>query len=224
VEIRRQKGFAAVIILVLIVLVVAGYFGYKYYLSTNKQSNQPAASSPTPVTDSTANWKTYTRNLRDVEGFSIKVPTTFTPPPDNGNKYTLSFNQQTDVNTQKPITPLTAIGALYQGRNTSNGSIILGSCTNNDDVYQQNLTVAKGSYTASNGKIQYKEITSTILGQVVKGIESYSPDTDQVNYNFEFCHNGIVFDLGATVDGNFSVGDSMKRTIDTVFSTFKFTQ
>lgn len=74
----RQKGFAPIIILlVLVILGVVGYFAYsKGYININPSKSTPTVnpqldltSSPTP--DPTANWKTYT----DSDNiFSIKYP------------------------------------------------------------------------------------------------------------------------------------------------------
>lgn len=75
----KQRGFAPVlIVLAIAILVVAGYFGYKYFKS-NFQIIPVSTPTPlfTPKTtpDSTANWKTYTNT---VENFTFKYPVTWT--------------------------------------------------------------------------------------------------------------------------------------------------
>jgi hypothetical protein len=64
----RQKGFAPILILVLIALVVVGYFGYKNYWSKMQSFVIPT---PIATADPTANWKKY----MDPSGnFSFKYP------------------------------------------------------------------------------------------------------------------------------------------------------
>lgn len=58
-----KKGVATILILFLTALVIVGYFAYKNYWLI-----------PPAVSDSTANWKTYTNNKF---GFSLKYPPTF---------------------------------------------------------------------------------------------------------------------------------------------------
>jgi hypothetical protein len=76
----RQAGFAPIIILILLVLVVGGVF---YFATKNKSVPSPVAStqpSSSPIVISTpdpatANWKTYTNNQYD---FSLKYPSYMT--------------------------------------------------------------------------------------------------------------------------------------------------
>lgn len=72
----RNKGFAPIIILVLITLAVVGYIGYKYLQSTNQPFNQSTSPSPspTPTPDPTANWKTYTDKGKE---YSLKYPSQY---------------------------------------------------------------------------------------------------------------------------------------------------
>ena len=69
-----QKGFSLILIVLLIaVLGVGGYFVYSNY-SGNQIKPVPIQASPIPQltpTDETANWRTYTNTL---VGFSIKYP------------------------------------------------------------------------------------------------------------------------------------------------------
>ncbi|SRR5258706_8188786 len=69
----KQKGFAPLLILILIALATLGYFGYKYFQSTNKV---PAVtvSSPIPSVNPAVGWKTYTSTK---DGFSFKYPEDF---------------------------------------------------------------------------------------------------------------------------------------------------
>ena len=59
----------------LIALLAAGYFGYNYYLESNKASSQTTlpttVPSPTAVPNPTANWKSY---KSEDFGFEIKIP------------------------------------------------------------------------------------------------------------------------------------------------------
>lgn len=65
-ESMKQKGFAPIIILVLIALAVVGYFGYKNYWP---KSQTPVITSPLPTVtaDPTVNWKAYTNNKYQFE-------------------------------------------------------------------------------------------------------------------------------------------------------------
>lgn len=68
----KNKGFAPIIILVLIALAVAGYFGYKNYQEKNKpRLFNDVLPRPTATSDPTANWKTYSFSKI---GFSFKLP------------------------------------------------------------------------------------------------------------------------------------------------------
>lgn len=63
----KQKGFAPIIIIVLITLGIAGYFGYRQF----KPTINKFLSSLSPTSDPTTNWKTYTN---EELGFSIQYP------------------------------------------------------------------------------------------------------------------------------------------------------
>lgn len=70
----KQKGFAPILILVLVIIGVAGYFGYKYVKPIIPQAPHATPlvftiSSPTP--DPTANWKKYVDTKNQ---FSFKYP------------------------------------------------------------------------------------------------------------------------------------------------------
>lgn len=72
----RQKGFVPVIILVLVVLVVIGYFSYKNYWPKLQILSTPT---PIPTVDPTANWKTYTSAKYK---YSFKYPPNWIMDPD----------------------------------------------------------------------------------------------------------------------------------------------
>lgn len=72
----KQKGFAPIIILVLVVLVVIGYFSYKNWAKVQ------TVVTPTPATttDPTANWKTYTittDSALNLDNYQVKLPSTW---------------------------------------------------------------------------------------------------------------------------------------------------
>jgi hypothetical protein len=98
----RQRGFAGLIILVLIAFAIAGYFAYKYYV-LNSAVIKPALTpyttpfiSPTPIATTppvqipsgtpniTLGWKIYTN---DKYGFEIKYPSNFKALTDKDNLY-----------------------------------------------------------------------------------------------------------------------------------------
>jgi hypothetical protein len=58
----KQKGSALIIILILILLTVIGFFVYKDYLSPKGTILGPFVPFPTATADPTASWKTYTNN------------------------------------------------------------------------------------------------------------------------------------------------------------------
>jgi hypothetical protein len=101
----RQKGFAPIIIL--LVIVALGLFGYfafaKGYLSVNLP--KPLASvipsaipSPSITPDPTANWKTYNNSSL---GFEVKYPADFTTKvdsiPNNGVQVTFNNSKQKGI-------------------------------------------------------------------------------------------------------------------------------
>lgn len=80
----KQKGFAPIIILLLIGIGVLGYFGYQYFKPTIQLTGLPANTSPpasptslpeTPPEDPTANWKIFSDTKN---GIQFKYPQTWT--------------------------------------------------------------------------------------------------------------------------------------------------
>ena len=70
----KQKGFAPIIIIVLVAIVASGvyFLGTKNILKLPTSFSLPTISpSPTPTPDPTANWKTYTNY---EYGYSVKYP------------------------------------------------------------------------------------------------------------------------------------------------------
>ena len=70
----KQKGFAPIIIIVLVAIVASGvyFLGTKNILKLPTSFSLPTISpSPTPTPDPTANWKTYTYY---AYGYSVKYP------------------------------------------------------------------------------------------------------------------------------------------------------
>lgn len=65
----RQKGFAPILILTLLLVGIASYFAYRNYVGPNRTSLRLYPFSPT--TDLSESWKTYTS---DKYGFSFKYP------------------------------------------------------------------------------------------------------------------------------------------------------
>lgn len=68
-----KVAWTILIIFLVIVLGVVGYFGYKYYQDLSKPTPTVTTSTATPATttDETADWKTYTN---DSYGFLFKYP------------------------------------------------------------------------------------------------------------------------------------------------------
>jgi hypothetical protein len=67
----KQKGSALIIILILILLTVIGFFVYRDYLSPKGTILGPFVPSPTATADPAADWKTYTNNYWEI---SLKYP------------------------------------------------------------------------------------------------------------------------------------------------------
>ncbi|KKS14202.1 hypothetical protein A2617_04560 [Candidatus Daviesbacteria bacterium RIFOXYD1_FULL_41_10] len=76
-SINSSKGFAPIIFLILITLVVSGYLLYTNFqkpasVSTSQQVTQTSTASPAPTSvGETANWKTYVNNR---VGYSVRYP------------------------------------------------------------------------------------------------------------------------------------------------------
>jgi hypothetical protein len=67
----KQQGFSPIIILVLIAIAAAGYFGFTHLKTSIVKFTPTPTSSSTPSADSTANWKTYTNTKY---GFQLTYP------------------------------------------------------------------------------------------------------------------------------------------------------
>jgi hypothetical protein len=102
----KQKGFAPIIILVLVIAVlgVVGYFVSKDFKSTNQSFNQlTVAPSPTPTAtvDPAANWKTYID--KDKE-YSLKYPSQyFYQDSNDGNAVAFDLKPFKDCSSQNNI-------------------------------------------------------------------------------------------------------------------------
>ncbi len=98
----KQKGFAPIIIIVLITLGIAGYFGYRQF----KPTINKFFSSPTPTSDPTADWKTYS----DRQGrFSFKYPSAWWIEEFDAGAETISYiddNDQVSLGITDIISPL----------------------------------------------------------------------------------------------------------------------
>lgn len=64
---KNQKGLAPILIVILVVLIVGGYFVYSNY-STNQTQPEPTE---TPNPDETAGWQTY---INTEYKYSLKYP------------------------------------------------------------------------------------------------------------------------------------------------------
>lgn len=221
-----QKLFLALIIL--LVLGVLG--GGGYYVMSQKQTPKVAKVIPTvapsPTPDPTAGWTTFTSSQ---SAFSLKAPATFLRTPlTSGDTIALEQPSASVSGSNKPLMPLSFMSAHYV---TNIDGKTIQTCASNDVCYQQVLTVARGAATASQGKVQYQEVMSTILSKQVKGVAVYQPEVTsakgiqspaKVNFYFDISHNGNRFELTFSVDGNMATATAQKPTIDLILSTFQF--
>lgn len=78
----KKKGFAPIIILVLIALGVVGYFGYKN-LRSNSLPTPTLSATALATADPTANWKTYTTSKKYGFYFTFNYPPNYSVALDN---------------------------------------------------------------------------------------------------------------------------------------------
>jgi len=203
----KQKGFAPIIILVLITLAVTGYFGYKNYWPKPQ-----TLTTPTPIADQApngnlANWKTYTNQ---EFGFSIKYPSDYSLHDDGPNE----VEQQKEKGQQISGTQPAILDTITFSNLAKNQfSISIFPKTPNADI--NNVYEFSGicgtqfaDKTISNqisqlGNIQYKRVQQSLPDKKVM--------TDICLYNF----NGNLITLRSS-------DSSTSNLLDQILSTFKF--
>lgn len=191
----KQKGFAPIIILVLIALAVAGYFGYKNYWPNPKTSEEtPLISMPTPVAtaDPTANWKTYKN----------------TNPP-----YTLQYPNQWIFDESAHGE---CVGPTFFTSSTKKSWLTICRVDNPDG-----LTGSEKMWRDSNG---YTNITSTKINGLNAITSEIQQFESQYEFNVEFEATSktdlLWFHLTTEVSGK----ENNKKLFDQILSTFKFTK
>ncbi|MDD2822703.1 MAG: PsbP-related protein [Candidatus Daviesbacteria bacterium] len=119
-EYNESKGFAPILIVILIAVAIGGYLIYSNYLKNQTKINVPQQTSNTESTNSgkIANWETLTRNDNE---FSFQYPQNWKLVPTDTSKngynfefvdpdkiYTLDFYSQSNINkdTGKPYKTL----------------------------------------------------------------------------------------------------------------------
>ena len=190
----KQKGFAPIIIIVLITLGIAGYFGYKQFKPT--VDNLIGSSFPTP--DPTVNWKTYTNNKARYE---IKYPASW------------FITNNTISNVQSPLPEKgTVVINLYPAD---------GSITNLDTLLDSILKDFK-SMEGDPAFTSYESKTSTTVAEYPalkvsgKGYGGNYLSYLIVDSNTKTgAHISIAFQEGDL--------ENFQSTIDQILSTFKFT-
>jgi hypothetical protein len=189
----KQKGSALIIILILILLTVIGFFVYRDYLSPKGTILGPFVPSPTATADPAADWKTYTNNYWEI---SLKYPQDkLTPCP--------SYTTESE-----------GIRFFSFGFNCPNGTDVtykVGVVGYKPGQYKEvkapstSQPVAVGGKTATRKMYIYDESDGPLFGQ---------KESQEVVFNL---------DKGTLVLQQWGDNLNDKQIFDQILSTFKFT-
>ncbi len=194
----RQKGFAPVIILVLVVLVVVGYFGYKNFQPKLQTVFSPEASA---TTDPTANWKTYTNSQYGLSFKSSNQPEEIIGDGSKDGSVTVA-------NKTYPAKQLTT-GAL----GAPSVRIIYGWTDTTSDPYSPSITLTKRVINGIAWHLSYTENIVNEPGCYSARSQALMPNqTDTIElYVIEQCPSDPKLEK------------SLNELVQ-ILSTFKFTE
>lgn len=223
----RQKGFAPIIILVLILLGVIGYFIYQNTQLQKSNSNVTSPStvpnanllqsSPTP--DPTVNWKTYTNTKY---GYSVKYPSNWEP-----NRWIANLSdEELAKETLVEFNDLTLPG-ISTGKDSGTGFQIATNelnpngdgrnCSDLNDCFSKTFKERKESTNTTN------RVSTTFWGQTAI-IFNYQLKGTLYSQSFKyiyFIYQGNAYDM------NISTRSDREKEVfgifDQILSTFKFT-
>jgi len=204
----KQKGFAPIIILVLVVLAVIGYFGYKNWVKLKTIATPTPSPAEASTQDGTVNWKTYTNTKY---GFSIKYPS--------------GWNIQTIISSSdgSGFSNVTGTDSNIEISNTS-GMVVPSVQI---DVINQSLEKQVASYknTLENSPAgRYSNVnqySGSFMGAdatIFEAIQTLSPNytVNIKDYNFKSPNNYVMSVI--------RTGNNTDQTeLDQILSTFKFT-
>ncbi len=201
-----QKGFAPILIILLIALAVGGYSIYSNYLNNQtKPTPQPTTHStpqpsPSPA-DEIANWKTYTNTKY---GFSLKYPPTY-------------ILLDSGVGTP----------CIVSSQDKLNNSLSQGICINVSlaDIYtnyeQASMLLIQNYEKDNTGKIPQHKIEEPDKITIIKGPYSF-PEAKLENVYERTTY--WKYKGGAVTAGYHNVNKNEADIYDQILSTFKFTQ
>ncbi|OGE89916.1 MAG: hypothetical protein A3J07_00955 [Candidatus Doudnabacteria bacterium RIFCSPLOWO2_02_FULL_49_13] len=205
----NQKGFANIVLIVVIIAIVAvgGYFVF------SKKSNQ-FSKSPIPTSTQNfgpiADWETYTLPTTDeflspapALGFSFRYPSIFRAPILSFNRVTPGDSPRRQINISTGsgsfLVDITVNARSYGGtivpelKNTSSGTVVSGD--------NRTLTYQTGRFTPLGGPVRMWYVGT------------------RVNEDAYFMINGDVYSI------RFSANDDSDQTqlVRQILSTIKFT-
>lgn len=222
----KQKGFAQILIL-LVVVLVAGYFAFQYYRLKNQTIaslppvNLPVVS-PTALADPTADWQTYTNKIYNYE---FKYPDNWYIIPNKDNSVDAGPNS---------LESLQALGGHGGGVDNpifivySNQNAITDSADGTEKVLSQKNIDVSGipaiSYKVS-GSVGFEEATIVLIKskklEIIyydKPFQQYQDTFDQILSTFKFTDtSGDDYTPETTaitqsqLDKGWYWGDSQKR-------------
>lgn len=204
----KQKGFAPIIILVLIALAVVGYFGYKNYWP--KLQTLVVSPTPTATDDPTANWKTYTNT---AYGFSFKYPSDLkveqmgTSPYEQYKLVYMGKKQGDSGRTQTSL---------------FDGYVFYVSSRGTDSVDKVAQDTFNGSKENCYEQTKWSNITTSTLGG--RASKTYSVTNCLGDYTENFVSNGKnTFEITQIYIGGSPEYSQYKSITNQILSTFKFT-
>lgn len=193
----KRKGFAPIIILVLIGLGLLAYFGFFYKSPSNPLSQITNSIAPSTTPDATANWKTYSS-----KDFSLKYPDTLVASV-SGETTFLYVEGLTPTNSETFV-PNIFIGNKHPlPKNFTN---LISWAKANSQLFP-NLT---------------KNSETKIGGYTFTKFESDSgPSASAIHYLAN--NDTTIFDFGVRIVGSQQeAGNQLQTFMPQVLSTFKF--
>lgn len=226
-----QRGFASIIILVTVIFGAVGFFGYKYF----KSSNQPSAPFSTSKINSspTSDWKTY---KDDDLGFSIDNPVNWYL--NRGNKQLTKFKDSSALTLSNSID-------VFQNRFLGQNQAVINidkypkmeedlENLSGEDFYNLKNPVWINRKNASGGGAEKTIKTYSVaylnnLKVIKENIKFQGtiegPELNRTFYLFpDSKDKTFIWVIRTETQLNDLKTDSLQNQIDQILSTFKFTQ
>ena len=200
----RQKGFSPlIIILVIAILGVVGYFAYKNYISPKGTILGPYSPSPidTATPNLTANWKTYTN---DTYGFSFEYPGdySYSESPQKDSAYFAPNQYKTSDITALPVITF-AMLQFPDSVNNLQDELNQIKISDPNEIQNVKNIVVNGSQAIQFNELRGNELDTQILLKT------------KINGNSIFLIKLTDYD---------KADNNMLRVYSQILSTFKFTQ